>query len=85
MPFFFEYHICKIGRAGYKRIPRLNKKERRHSMKNVKKVVAVVMMMGMLFSAVCMNSMESGVAECGKKEGISVCAEYDPETRLGKS
>ncbi len=54
-------------------------------MKNVKKVVAVVMMMGMLFSAVCMNSMESGVAECGKKEGISVCAEYDPETRLGKS
>ena len=54
-------------------------------MKNVKKVVAVVMMMGMLPSAVCMNSMESGVAECSKKEGISVCAECDPETRMGKS
>lgn len=53
-------------------------------MKNLKKVVVVVMMMGMLLSAACVNSMESGVAESGEKEGVSVCAEYAPETGRGK-
>lgn len=46
-------------------------------MRSLKRIVVIVMMMGMLLSAACMNSMESGVVS--KDVIINVCGQYSSE------